>query len=684
MLVKKGVFSRKNQEDQVRGNVLTIVSVVKERDEGMYQCAATNQHGTTFSTGQLKVLSFAPNFHRFPMRQTMLAPLGGNITIPCDIEGAPLPQVEWLKNNANLNLVPGDLNGRIGMNLDYGLVFTSVEYSDRGFYTCKGTNGLGTAVNSTQLNIMDGLTITRPPTGATVEVNRTAFMYCQAAYGSSYDLTYVWNFNGRVIDYNLSPEYVNGKQNDLNGLYITNAQYKNAGKYECEARTTMQTVRVSAFLEVKGPPVAPAGVYVDKESVTTQSVMLIWSMTSEMGHGGSITSYDIEAETNFHPGVWTTVASDYRRPPSVNSKGRPVLPYIFILWFTLFYCILDPSEHCGPNLAYYIYWKKLDDATDWRKEDGKNKLALEDGKYVVTVGSENYYLQYKVKVGAYNINGHGPNSSEVIIYSAEGMPNIVPISANPDQYNATSVIVSWAVVPDTREAIKGRVAGYRVYYYPKLDESDPFTKEPDPVAVGMQTKDVYGQTDHCQLIGLMANTNYFSRIQVFNGAGFGPKGEWRLSETYNAPLRDHPTHIAVYHRDAHSVIVKWRGVLNHPGEESLQGYKLRVWKIQEDIRTAKDTLVEKVDEAVVSGLQQGRVYVIRILGFSSAGDGSLSEAVYFTVKGGNTRSLNIPFDPTTSEICFSDEYSRTCGSDVVRAGTLLQRILFVLFLVLLF
>ena len=59
-----------------------------------------------------------------------------------------------MKNNANLNLLPGDLNGRVGMNLDFGLVFTNVEYSDRGFYTCKGTNGLGTAVNSTQLNVM--------------------------------------------------------------------------------------------------------------------------------------------------------------------------------------------------------------------------------------------------------------------------------------------------------------------------------------------------------------------------------------------------------------------------------------------------------------------------------------------------------------------------------------------------
>ena len=39
-----------------QGSNLVIYSIDVFRDEGMYQCAATNQHGTTFSTGQLKVL----------------------------------------------------------------------------------------------------------------------------------------------------------------------------------------------------------------------------------------------------------------------------------------------------------------------------------------------------------------------------------------------------------------------------------------------------------------------------------------------------------------------------------------------------------------------------------------------------------------------------------------------------
>lgn len=41
---------------QIKGSTLTIFNVEESRDEGMYQCAATNTYGTTFSSGQLTVL----------------------------------------------------------------------------------------------------------------------------------------------------------------------------------------------------------------------------------------------------------------------------------------------------------------------------------------------------------------------------------------------------------------------------------------------------------------------------------------------------------------------------------------------------------------------------------------------------------------------------------------------------
>ena len=65
-----------------------------------------------------------------------------------------------------------------------------------------------------------------------------------------------------------------------------------------------------------------------------------------------------------------------------------------------------------------------------------------------------------------------------------------------------------------------------------------YTKKPEDYTIFegyepdfLETKEVYGQTDHCKIIGLEPDTEYLGRVQVFNTAGRGPKGQWRVAET---------------------------------------------------------------------------------------------------------------------------------------------------------
>ena len=55
----------------------------------------------------------------------------------------------------------------------------------------------------------------------------------------------------------------------------------------------------------------------------------------------------------------------------------------------------------------------------------------------------------------------------------------------------------------------------------------------DPDADFIWNRDVYGQQSEAIIIGLRDNTNYWVRVQVFNSAGLGPIGEWRLAETFH-------------------------------------------------------------------------------------------------------------------------------------------------------
>ena len=58
---------------------------------------------------------------------------------------------------------------------------------------------------------------------------------------------------------------------------------------------------------LKGPPGPAAGVYIQELSVTSFSCQLVWSVGIETDHGDPITSFDIEAESHYHPGQWSVI-----------------------------------------------------------------------------------------------------------------------------------------------------------------------------------------------------------------------------------------------------------------------------------------------------------------------------------------------------------------------------------------
>lgn len=60
-------------------------------------------------------------------------------------------KVQWLKNGGNMNVMPGDLNGRIGMDIKHSLFLNNILLSDQALYTCKASNVHGEARNSTEI-----------------------------------------------------------------------------------------------------------------------------------------------------------------------------------------------------------------------------------------------------------------------------------------------------------------------------------------------------------------------------------------------------------------------------------------------------------------------------------------------------------------------------------------------------
>ncbi|XP_078309462.1 contactin-4-like [Crassostrea virginica] len=231
------------------GNILTIPRVQGDQ-AGMYQCMASNTHGTATSTAQLRVLAFPPSFTKHPLESTTLGSLGGSLTILCHPEAAPRPNITWLHDG---RIVSGEESGSPAhlQSLTNGhLRIVNLSFSDQGIYTCKAVNELGTAESSTTLTVLDRTVLVERPVDVTVVVNGTALLFCRASYSPSLELVYTWFFNDQKVDFDHNVHF-QMRSRYSGDIYIVGVQFRHAGVYTCTATTGLDSISASASLSVQ-------------------------------------------------------------------------------------------------------------------------------------------------------------------------------------------------------------------------------------------------------------------------------------------------------------------------------------------------------------------------------------------------------------------------------------------------
>ncbi|CAG2107336.1 unnamed protein product [Medioppia subpectinata] len=191
----------------VNQNILTIDGLIPDRDEGMYQCRASNQLGSAFSSGQLRIISMAPSFRKHPLDIETYASEGGNITIPCVPEAIPFPTFEWQKEGSRI----GGSVGRIRILPNGFLSVNPVQISDEGLYTCVARNDLGFDRSQGYLRVFNRPRIyDGPAVSYERRVNETLEMPCSAFTDAALDVAYIWRHNGLRINFTKTPQFSEG------------------------------------------------------------------------------------------------------------------------------------------------------------------------------------------------------------------------------------------------------------------------------------------------------------------------------------------------------------------------------------------------------------------------------------------------------------------------------------------
>jgi hypothetical protein len=110
-------------------NNLLIITNIQPFDNGIYQCAATNTQNNVqrFSAAEVRAITLPPTFGRNTMVSTLRSTVGGLVTIVCHPEGAPQPQIQWLKNN-----IPLGVGGNVQIFSNGNLAITNVQLMDAG------------------------------------------------------------------------------------------------------------------------------------------------------------------------------------------------------------------------------------------------------------------------------------------------------------------------------------------------------------------------------------------------------------------------------------------------------------------------------------------------------------------------------------------------------------------------
>lgn len=130
------------------------------------------------------------------------------------------------------------------------------------------------------------------------------------------------------------------------------------------------------------------------------------------------------------------------------------------------------------------------------------------------------YTEYAISVVAWNQNGMGDPSSEILVKTFSSTPSEPPSNVSIEVTSSTSILVRWE--PPALEDRNGQITGYKIRY----------RKSKSPIQVETTPANVR----HHELLNLEKMSAYQIKIAAMTVNGSGPATEWQHAETYENDL----------------------------------------------------------------------------------------------------------------------------------------------------
>uniref|UniRef100_A0A8C0FZE5 Neural cell adhesion molecule L1-like protein n=1 Tax=Chelonoidis abingdonii TaxID=106734 RepID=A0A8C0FZE5_CHEAB len=565
------------------------------QDSAVYQCEATNKHGTILATANVNVLNIAP-LVLTSNSEDYATVVGSNAFLHCQVFASPPAVISWMRDDSTR-----PLEGlRYTVYENGTLEIRETKKEDSGSYTCWVTNVRGKRAITANLGIRDATKLVVTPENPQVLKSHSVLLKCQSEYDShlkqSFKLS--WRKDGDEFQ-------INGTEDgriitEMDTLFISSVTFEDQGVYTCVASTSLDSVTAESQLIVLDVPDPPEELLLSEKQ--NRSVRLSWKAGDS--HNSLIYESIVEFEANrWEPGKWqelsrisgnnTTVVlslapyiSYQFRVISVNGVGRskasasstryetpPTAPdknpeniqveasepnEMVMKWEPL-----KPMEQNGPGLEYKVSWRQQGVETDWNEETVK--------KHSLTLRNTPTFVPYDIKVQAVNNFGSGPEPNVTTGYSGEDIPDAAPSSVTVEVMNSTLVKAIWSGIP--RDRVRGHLKGYKVIWWKTRSLLDGKQHRPDKHFLTFT-----GDRNYGMIPGLEPFSEFHLTVLAFNAKGAGPESSPTIFQTPEG-VPEQPHFLRILNFDKDSVTLSW-GLPRKPNG-FLTGYILQYQIINE-------------------------------------------------------------------------------------------------------
>uniref|UniRef100_A0AAV2MLH0 Uncharacterized protein n=1 Tax=Knipowitschia caucasica TaxID=637954 RepID=A0AAV2MLH0_KNICA len=227
-----------SQGRQLLGDTILFRSV-QIGSSAVYQCNASNPHGSLLANAFVNVLDMSPRMLA-PKNQLIKVIENNRTFLDCPFFGSPLPELRWFKNGQGSGLDGGHY--RVHRNGTLEIKRTRPE--DEGTYTCVANSILGTAENQVRLEVKEPTRIVRAPEHQSVVRGSTVRFDCRVKTDPSLSLTVTWTKDH-------TPLHLGWRfRKDEDSLTISKVDESDEGTYTCTAQTSIDQDSASGRLTV--------------------------------------------------------------------------------------------------------------------------------------------------------------------------------------------------------------------------------------------------------------------------------------------------------------------------------------------------------------------------------------------------------------------------------------------------